>query len=121
MEAGDRRQAESGGRADGAGSPLATPSETANAATEDALVRLADAMKRLEAAVERRRVADSGMADVADIVQRLNEDRAELARRLDAAEARAARRAEAQRVVSGRLVKAMELVRAVLDGRVRSS
>lgn len=89
--------------------------------TAAALETLADSLKRLEAAVERRRVADRSLSSAEDIVQRLNEDRAELARRLDAAEARAERRAEANRIVSARLVKIMEMVRAVLDGRARDA
>lgn len=82
--------------------------------TDRALDQLLGAVKRLEAAVERRVGAERSIGELQDQVQRLEEDRSELARKLDAAEARAARLEETNRAVSRRLVEAMEKVRALL-------
>lgn len=83
--------------------------------TGQALEQLLGALKRLEAAVERRAGAERSIGELQDQVQRLEEDRSELARKLDAAEARAARLEETNRAVSRRLVEAMEKVRALLQ------
>lgn len=82
---------------------------------ETALDRLARAIDRLEAAVERRLEADASMTGLQAEVQRLGEDRSALAATLDTAEARVARLEDANREVSRRLVSAMESIRSVLE------
>lgn len=106
---------------EGPDGPDAEPAEGAGAsaaerlaARREAVEKLSDALKRLEAAVNRRATADRSLAGHADVIQRLEDDRAELARRLDRETARAERLEAANREVSGRLVLVMERVRRLL-------
>lgn len=94
--------------------PSMKPTEKARAAE-----RLTDAVKRLEAAVYRRREVDDDHREWADVVQRMSNDRADLARRLDQCQARAGRLEAANRDVSARLVQVMEQVRTLVDGPER--
>lgn len=81
----------------------------------DAVKRLDAAVGHLEAAVQRRMDADRSLNALQDDLQRLGEDRSQLADSLDKSEARASRLEEANRDVSTRLVTAMETIRTVLD------
>jgi len=88
-----------------------------DAPLEAALGRVEQALRRLEAAVDRRLHADLSLTGLEDEVRRLGEDRSRLAQDMDAAEARAARLEEVNREVSRRLVGAMEQIRSVLEAR----
>jgi chromosome segregation ATPase len=80
------------------------------------LMRLDQAMRSLEAAVEARIEHEAGLAEIEAEVQRMGADRSRLAEALDGAEARAKRLENTNREVSRRLVSAMEAIRVVLEG-----
>jgi hypothetical protein len=82
---------------------------------EDAFLRLASAMERVEGTIEERLEDRRQSVGVETELQRLGTDRSRLAQSLDAAEARAARLEDANREVSRRLVSAMESIRSVLE------
>jgi chromosome segregation ATPase len=84
-------------------------------AIEDALKRLEAAVDRAESAIDCRFEAERREAGAEMELQRLGADRSRLANALDAAEARAARLEETNRDVSRRLVAAMETIRDVLE------
>lgn len=81
----------------------------------DAVKRLESALNQLETAVQRRMDADRSLNSLQDDLQRLGEDRSQLAASLDESEARASRLEDANKDVSRRLVTAMETIRTVLD------
>jgi chromosome segregation ATPase len=87
---------------------------TGSSPIDDALQRLAEAVERLEGAVERRLEGAQEVSSLEGELHRLGTDRSRLAQSLDAAEARSARLEEANREVSRRLVAAMETIREVL-------
>jgi len=82
-----------------------------------ALVRVEQALRRLETVIDGRLDADRSVDGLEDEVRRLGEDRSRLAQDMDAAEARSARLEEVNREVSRRLVGAMESIRSVLEAR----
>ncbi|WP_417766845.1 DUF4164 domain-containing protein [Stappia sp.] len=94
---------------------LSGPSVSPGQSVEAALDRLARAVNRLDAAVQRRLEADMSLNGLQDELQRLGEDRSSLAATLDTAETRVARLEDANREVSRRLVSAMESIRSVLE------
>jgi chromosome segregation ATPase len=104
----------SGMTADGETLPAAS-SVASSQGVEAALERLARAVNRLDAAVQRRLAADMSLNGLQEELQRLGEDRSSLAATLDTAEARVARLEDANREVSRRLVSAMESIRSVLE------
>ena len=85
------------------------------ASLDAALERLAQALGRLELAVERRLAGERTISGLEDELFRLGEDRSRLAGDLDDALAKAGRLEDANREVSRRLVAAMESIRSVLD------
>jgi hypothetical protein len=78
------------------------------------LLRLTQALARLEDAVERRLEADEAVAGHAIEVQALAEDRARLAQELDDSFVRYAQIQSANKDASRRLDQAMETIRLVL-------
>ena len=78
------------------------------------LLRLTQALARLEDAVERRLEADDAVAGHAIEVQALAEDRARLAQELDDSFVRYAQIQSANKDASRRLDQAMETIRLVL-------
>lgn len=78
------------------------------------LLRLTQALARLEDAVERRLEADEAVAGHAIEVQALAEDRARLAQELDDSFVRYAQIQSANKDASQRLDQAMETIRLVL-------
>jgi hypothetical protein len=80
-----------------------------------ALIKLDQAIGRLEGAVQRRLSEGETIVGLEQELSRLGEDRSRLAIDLDGAAARAGRLEDANREVSRRLVAAMESIRAVLD------
>lgn len=90
-------------------------------AAERAAGRLDQALRKLEAAVERRLAAGGDVDGLVEEVQTLGADRARLADSLDRARAQTARLEQVNREVSRRLVAAMETIRHVLqsDGERR--
>jgi hypothetical protein len=84
-------------------------------AIDSAVKRLAQALDALDAAVERRREADRGGADLAAQVQALGLDRNQLASTLDAETARARRLEATNREIAERLDLAIASIQSVLD------
>ncbi len=81
--------------------------------------RLATALESLDAALERRQMADGREASLTDQVAVLGADRSQLAAELDMHAARAQRLDTANREVSRRLDVAMESVRSVIERHER--
>ncbi|CAN5205953.1 DUF4164 domain-containing protein [soil metagenome] len=81
---------------------------------DNALRRLAAALRLLDESVERRLEGARAVTGLEGELHRLGTDRSRLAQSLDAAEARSLRLEEANREVSRRLVAAMETIREVL-------
>ncbi|WP_083202227.1 DUF4164 domain-containing protein [Stappia indica] len=105
----------SGGQSGGGETrPVASAAGSADS-VDAALERLARAVSRLDATVQRRLESDMSLGGLQEELQRLGEDRSSLAATLDTAEARVARLEDANREVSRRLVSAMESIRSVLE------
>jgi chromosome segregation ATPase len=83
---------------------------------EAASRRLALALDALDAAVERRRDADSGEEELASQIQALGSDRARLAGELDQVTARSRKLETANREIAQRLDQAIKAIRGVLGG-----
>ena len=81
--------------------------------------RLALALDALEAAVERRREADRGQADLSDQLHALGSDRSRLAADLDTAAARVRALETTNREIARRLDAAIETIRNVLEANDR--
>ena len=92
---------------------------TDTSAIDAASKRLALAMDALEAAVERRRDADRGHADLVEQAHALDADRSQLASDLDAAAARARALEATNREIARRLDGAIDAIRGVLDANDR--
>jgi predicted nucleic acid-binding Zn-ribbon protein len=86
-------------------------------AIESATRRLTLALDALDAAVESRRDADRGEAQLADQLHALGSDRSRLAAELDAQAARSRRLETANREIARRLDAAMDNIRSVLNGQ----
>lgn len=84
-------------------------------ATEQAVRRLAAALRSLEFAVQQRLSESAGTEGLSDEVQMLTADRARLAETLDQAEARAAKLEAINHDASRRLATAIEAVNTVLE------
>lgn len=82
---------------------------------QDALRRLASAIDQIEAAAERRAIADRVRADLEEELAVMQDDRARLAVELDGALARARTLTQATEEVSRRLDRAADTVAGVLD------
>lgn len=82
-----------------------------------AVIRLNNAIKTLDSAIDGRLERENQMLDAEAEVQRMGADRTRLASSLDGAEERALRLENTNREVSRRLVDAMESIRVVLDGK----
>ena len=87
---------------------------TDESAADAAVKRLALALDALDAAVERRTIADQSEAALAAQVQALGTDRTRLAAALDGEAARSRRLEETNRAVAGRLNAAMTSIQSVL-------
>jgi hypothetical protein len=87
------------------------------AVIEQATRRLAAALDRLDAAVDRRVDIDRSRAVLTEQVHALDADRARLAADLDAQLGRARSLESANRDVAGRLDAAMESIRQVLEAQ----
>ncbi|QGZ34840.1 DUF4164 domain-containing protein [Stappia indica] len=105
----------SGGQSGGGETRPVASAAGPGGSVDAALERLARAVSRLDAAVQRRLEADMSLGGLQEELQRLGEDRSSLAATLDTAEARVARLEDANREVSRRLVSAMESIRSVLE------
>jgi len=81
----------------------------------DALRRLEAAVDHFESAIDQRLENERQVAGLENELHRVGADRSRLAQSVDAAEARSARLEDANRDVSRRLVAAMESIRAVLQ------
>lgn len=81
--------------------------------------RLALALDALGAAVERRREAARGQADLADQLHAFGTDRAKLAADLDQAAARARTLESTNREVARRIDVAIQTIRSVLEANDR--
>jgi hypothetical protein len=88
-------------------------------AIEAATRRLALALDSLEAAVERRRVADRSEVSVHAQLHALGTDRSKLASELDAAAARSRQLESTNREIARRLEIAMDNIRSVIDAQER--
>jgi hypothetical protein len=84
-------------------------------AIDAATKRLALALDALEAALERRRLADRGQETLGAQIQALGSDRSRLAADLDAQAARARRLESASREIARRLDAAIDTIRAVIE------
>ena len=84
-------------------------------AIDAASKRLALALDALGAAVERRREAARGQADLSEQLHALGTDRSQLAAELDQAAARAKALETTNREVARRLDVAIETIRSVLE------
>jgi hypothetical protein len=84
-------------------------------AVEGAAKRLAQALEALQAAVARKREADTGGDAVAMQLHALGTDRARLAGELDAAAAHARRLEDINREVARRIDVAMATIEKLLD------
>ncbi len=83
---------------------------------QDSLKRLASALDHLEAAGERRAMADRVRADLEEELGVMQDDRARLAVELDGALDRVRVLSTANEDVSQRLERASHTIRSVLDG-----
>jgi hypothetical protein len=92
---------------------------TDTSAIDAASRRLGLALDALQAAVERRREADRGQADVAEQLYALGSDRSRLAADLDTAAARIRMLETTNREIARRLDAAIEQVRNVLEANDR--
>lgn len=90
-----------------------------SSAIDQATRRLAAALDGLDAALDRRQVADKGDISRAAELQALGNDRARLASELDAAVARTRRLEAANREIAQRLDSAMGTIRQVLEANDR--
>jgi hypothetical protein len=88
-------------------------------AIESATRRLTLALDALDAAVESRRDADRGEAQLADQLHALGSDRSRLAAELDAQAARSRRLEATNREIARRLDAAMDNIRSVLERQDR--
>jgi hypothetical protein len=88
-------------------------------AIDQATRRLAAALDGLEAALDRRVVADKGDASRAAELTALGHDRSRLAHELDAAVARTRRLEATNREIAQRLDSAMGTIRQVLESNDR--
>jgi hypothetical protein len=88
-------------------------------AIESATRRLTLALDALDAAVESRRDADRGQAQLADQLHALGSDRSRLAAELDAQAARSRRLEATNREIARRLDAAMDNIRSVLERQDR--
>lgn len=92
---------------------------TDTSAIDAASKRLSLAMDALEAAVERRRDADRGHADLVEQAHAHGTDRSQLASELDAAVARGKALEATNREIARRLDVAIETIRGVLEANDR--
>jgi hypothetical protein len=92
---------------------------TDTSAIDAASKRLALAMDALAAAVERRREADHGHAELVEQVHALSSDRSRLASELDGAAARERMLQTTNREIARRLDVAMQSIRGVLEANDR--
>jgi hypothetical protein len=88
-------------------------------AIDQATRRLAAALDGLEAALDRRQVADKGDVSRTAELQALGSDRSRLASELDAAVARTRRLESTNREIAQRLDSAMGTIRQVLESNDR--
>jgi hypothetical protein len=88
-------------------------------AIDQATRRLAAALDGLDAALDRRQVADKGDVSRAAELQALGSDRSRLASELDAAVARTRRLEATNREIAQRLDSAMGTIRQVLEANDR--
>lgn len=88
-------------------------------AIDQATRRLAAALDGLEAALDRRQVADKGDASRTAELAALGHDRSRLAHELDAAVARTRRLEATNREIAQRLDSAMGTIRQVLEANDR--
>jgi hypothetical protein len=88
-------------------------------AIDQATRRLAAALDGLDAALDRRQVADKGDVSRTAELQALGADRSRLASELDAAVARTRRLEAANREIAQRLDSAMGTIRQVLEANDR--
>ena len=84
-------------------------------AIDAATKRLALALDALEAALERRRLADRGEETLGAQIQALGTDRSRLAADLDAQAARARKLESTNREIARRLDVAIDTIRSVID------
>lgn len=91
-----------------------------SSATDIAVQRLEAALRKLEAAAERRSMNPADAEDLAAEVQSLSTDRARLAEALDQTQARAARLENLSRDASRRLGAAMETIRSILGAEAEA-
>ena len=84
-------------------------------AIDAATKRLALALDALEAALERRRVADRGEETLGAQIQALGADRSRLAADLDAQAARASKLESTNREIARRLDVAIDTIRSVIQ------
>jgi hypothetical protein len=81
--------------------------------------RLGLALDALQAAVERRREADRGQADLGEQLHAMGSDRSRLAAELDTAAARIRSLEASNREIARRLDVAIESIRGVLEANDR--
>jgi Domain of unknown function (DUF4164) len=84
-------------------------------AIDAATKRLALALDALEAALERRRLADRGQETLGAQIQALGSDRSRLAADLDAQAARARQLESTSQEIARRLDAAIDTIRAVIE------
>jgi hypothetical protein len=88
-------------------------------AIDAASKRLGLALDALQAAVERRREADRGQADLGEQLHAMGSDRSRLAAELDTATARIRALEASNREIARRLDVAIESIRGVLEANDR--